>query len=388
MIFWILVAVLSAAVTYWVTKPLLESSQHNVEPLAADIAVYKDQLAEIDADLARGQISESEAAAARAEVSRRVLRLEPAGGAAANNASTSAPLKGLHTAATLALPLISLGLYLAYGNPALPGLPLKDRLAAAPEKSTAADLIAKVEERLRREPNDGKGWEVIAPVYVAQGRFGEAADAYAHAMRILGESAKRLEGLAMADIRAANGLVTEKARKAFARALELDASRVEPKLWLALAKEQDGKIVEAAAEYKALLAQASADAPWRRALEERLAAIEAGGPSPQKPQSESGSSAVSPPAQGAEQGQGGGGVAGLAPEQRAMIDQMVAGLAQRLKENGNDLEGWLRLMRSLKVLGRDAEAATAVADARKQFSADGKALAAIDEMAKSLGLGS
>ena len=87
MIFWILVAVLSAAVTYWVTKPLLESSQHNVEPLAADIAVYKDQLAEIDADLARGQISESEAAAARAEVSRRVLRLEPAGGAAANNAS-------------------------------------------------------------------------------------------------------------------------------------------------------------------------------------------------------------------------------------------------------------------------------------------------------------
>ena len=71
-----------------------------------------------------------------------------------------------------------------------------------------------------------------------------------------------------------------------------------------------------------------------------------------------------------------------------MIDRMVSGLAARLKENGNDLDGWLKLMRSLKVLGRDSEATAALADAKKQFAQDGKAIEQIDGLAKSLGLGS
>ncbi len=71
-----------------------------------------------------------------------------------------------------------------------------------------------------------------------------------------------------------------------------------------------------------------------------------------------------------------------------MIDKMVAGLATRLKENGNDLEGWLKLMRALKVLGRTEEAVAAFGDAKKQFSSDANALAEIDGLAKSLGIGS
>lgn len=380
MIFWLLVALLSAAVTFWVTRPLLESTQTTVAPAAADIAVYKDQLAEIDADLARGQISEAEAETARAEVGRRLLRL-PQGQEKADTAKPAASsLKGVHTAATLGLPLAALGLYLTYGNPNLPSAPLQQRLAVSPEKATAADLVAKVEERLRQEPNDGKGWEVIAPVYAAQGRFEEAGNAYANAIRILGETPRRLEGLAMADIRAANGLVTERARKAFQRSLDLDATRIDPKLWLALAKEQDGKTAEAAAEYKTLIAQAPADAPWKKAVEERLAALEGGATQPAEERQ-------APPQQGEPQAPA-GAVAGLPAEQRAMIDKMVAGLATRLKENGDDLEGWLKLMRSLKVLGRDGEAASALADARKQFASNAKALEQIDGLAKSLGLGS
>lgn len=381
MIFWILVAVLSAAITFWVTRPLLKTEQDAFEPVSADIAVYKDQLAEIDADMVRGQISAVEADAARAEVARRLLRL-PQGQGSEAAAQKTPPLKSLHTVTTLALPLIALGLYLVYGNPSMPGVPFKERLAAAPEKSTAGDLIAKVEERLRQEPNDGKGWDVIAPVYVAQGRYQDAVEAFANAMRLLGETPKRLEGLAMADIRAANGLVTENARKAFTRALELDAARVEPKLWLALAKEQDGKLGEAAAEYKALIAAAPEGAPWRKAVEERLSALEGGGGS------NGGGGKPSEPAAAGAGEPAAAGVAGLAPEQRAMVDKMVAGLASRLKENGNDLDGWLKLLRSLKVLGRDAEAATALSDAKKQFASDGKALEAIDGLAKSLNIGS
>lgn len=380
MIFWILVAILSAAVTYWVTRPLLDERQDAVEPALADIAVYKDQLAEIDADLARGQLTEGEASGARAEVARRLLRLPQAAAQASDGASGAKPLKGLHMAATIALPLLSLALYLAYGNPAMPGLPFKDRLATAPEKASAADLIAKVEERLRQEPNDGRGWEVIAPVYVAQGRFPDAVEAYARAMRLLGETPHRLEGMAIADVRAANGLVTELARKAFSRALELEPGRIEPQLWLTLAKEQDGKTAEATADYKALLANAAPDAPWRKAVEARLEALQNEPASAEKP--------ADRPADGAPPGNQAGSVAALPAQQRAMIDEMVAGLAARLKANGDDLEGWLRLVRSLKVLGRDAEAATALADARRQFAANTQALETIDGLAKSLGLGS
>ena len=377
MMFWLLVAVLSTAVTYWVTRPLLSGDNDPVAPVAADIAVYKDQLAEIDADLARGQLSPAEAEAARTEVSRRLLRLSSAPADLADTTSSqpkSLPMTMMHAAASLLLPTAALGLYLVYGSPNLPSLPLNDRLAAAPERATAADLIAKIEARLREAPDDGKGWEVIGPVYVAQGRFAEAVDAFSNAIRLLGETPRRLEGLAMADIRASNGLVSEKARKAFQRSLELDPARTEPRLWLALAKEQDGKIDDAVADYKALFAQAPKDAPWRKAVEERIATLSAGQDAAQQ----------TPPAPPKAQPS----VAELPSEQREIIDRMVSGLAARLKENGNDLDGWLKLMRSLKVLGRDSEATAALADAKKQFAQDGKAIEQIDGLAKSLGLGS
>ena len=77
----------------------------------------------------------------------------------------------------------------------------------------------------------------------------------------------------------------------------------------------------------------------------------------------------------------------MTPEQRmSMINQMVDGLAQRLKENGNDLKGWLRLMRSYMVLGKPDEARQALADARKAFDGNGEALGQIDAFAKTLGL--
>lgn len=380
MIFWILIAALSAAVTYWVTRPLLRTDVDTLRGATeADIAVYRDQLAEIDADVARGALTAAEAEAARAEVSRRLLRVSghevPAGSAAAPATS----LKFTHAIATAALPLFSLALYLAFGNPGLPGMPLDERLAAAPEQATAADLVAKVEARLREAPEDGQGWDVIAPVYVSQGRFGEAIEAYANALRLLGETPKRLEGLALADIRAGNGVVSARARKAFERVSELDPKRLEPRMWLALAKEQDQDYPAAIAAYKDLLAQAPQDVPWRSAVAERLAQVEArlaGG-------------ATEKPGMAPQTGDGAGGdISAMPAEQRALVDEMVAGLAARLKENGNDLDGWLRLIRSLKVLGREGEAKGALGDARRQFEADAKALSDLDGLAKALALGS
>lgn len=378
MLFWILVAALASAVTFWIARPLLGTRASDaVAAAAADVQVYKDQLAELDADVARGTLDAKEAEAARAEVARRLLRSADPGSAHATGTGgpVAAPLKGVHLAVTLAVPVLSLALYLAYGQPNLPSLPHRDRLAAVPENATANDLIAKVEKRLSEEPGDGKGWDVIAPVYMSQGRFTEAGDAFANAMKLLGESAKRLEGLAVADIRGANGVVSEKAKAALSRALELEPKRIEPKLWLALGKEQDGNLAGAIADYKALIAEAPEGAPWKTALEERLAGIEA-----------QASGAPKNEAAPAAAAGGDSAVANLPAEQRQMIDDMVAGLAARLKADGNDLAGWLKLIKALKVLGREGEAKAAVDDARKAFAADGKATAEIDAFAKSAGV--
>ena len=380
MVFWIAVAVLAAAVTYAVTRPLASALNPITQGPESGQAVYKDQLKEIDADRARGLLSESEAEAARAEVARRLIRDADTLAASKAKATGVAPasshsMKRVFLLASMAIPLVSLGLYLHLGAPGLPGQPYSARLAAPVDTAQAGDLIAKVEARLREHPEDGKGWDVIAPIYMAAGRFDEAANAYESAARILGTTAARLEGFALARISAGNGLVSDDARKALARALELDPKRHESRIWLALAKEQDGNISGALADFKALLSTAPQDAPWRKAVEARIAGLDgkANGSAP---------AATAPPRADAA------AIAAMPQDERdRMIATMVDSLANRLKANGNDLTGWLKLVRAYKVMGREGDARTALANAQKQFSGDSKSLTDLDALANDLKLG-
>lgn len=376
MVFWILVALLSAAVTYVVTRPLLQPIADAADASEADIAVYKDQLAEIDADEARGTISKAEAEAARAEVSRRVLRKPDVTPSAAASPASQNLVTPIHLATTLALPLLSLAVYLAFGAPGLPGLPLKERVAAKIDGATPEDMVAKVEARLRQKPDDGQGWDVIAPVYMAQGRYSDAATAFASAIRILGESPRRLMGFADARIRAEDGLVPNDARKALETIRAGDPKRIEPRIWLALAKEQDGKTAEALAEFRALLAEAPADAPWRGVVQDRINMLE------------NPNAAIKPP-HGGPSAEDIAAAKSMTPEQRAeMIDRMVSGLAEKLKTNSRDREGWQRLIQAYQMLGRKDDALKAVANAKAGLAGDEAALRQIDDFAKALGIGS
>ncbi|HXF54117.1 MAG TPA: c-type cytochrome biogenesis protein CcmI, partial [Hyphomicrobiaceae bacterium] len=170
-------------------------------------------------------------------------------------------------------------------------------------------------------------------------------------------------------------IVTEPARKAFERALQLDPVRLEPRFWLALAKEQDGSLAEAAAAYRALLAAMPPETPWRPLVEERLAAV-----------------SFRLDQDGQAPGPGADDVAAAAelpPEQRKlMVEQMVEGLARKLAQNGRDLAGWQRLLRSYTVLGRTDEAERALGRARAALAGDEAALAELNAFARRLGLGS
>jgi cytochrome c-type biogenesis protein CcmH len=366
---WIILAVLTALVLAVLLRPLAASKR---EPAAQgfDAAVYRDQLAEVESDRARGLIGEEEAEAARIEISRRLLAADGKARAAGGDKTGGSGAKAAMVGIALALPMLAVGVYLLYGAPRLPDQPLAARLQDPANEQNLAALVAKVEARLREHPEEGEGWDVIAPVYLTWRRYNDAADAYARAIRLLGESAKRLSGRGQALVLANNGVVTEEARQALERALALDQTLIEPRILLAIAKEQDGKFAEAIEDWRALLARADTNAPWRAMVEARIEAAEA---------QLAGKPSVPDMA----------AVENMRPgERQAMIEGMVQRLAARLDRDGDDLPGWLQLVRAYSVLDRKDDALKALARAKSQFSGNAQALQQLDQLAAELGLNS
>mgnify|MGYP000479903244 CR=1 FL=1 len=390
MVFWILVAVLVAGVTLAIMRPLMVPARPAGGIADADIAVYKDQLKEIASDAARGAIAVDEAESAKAEIARRLLRVtqdNPKIETAGDEKTRNRFITPVTILTSIALPVASLGLYLAYGAPGMPAQPLSERIADASEASKPNDLVAKVEQRLRDHPEDGVGWDVIAPVYYAMGRYEDAAQAYRQAIQLLGENPKRLQGFANARIRLENGIVPDDARKALQRVIVLAPQTIEPRIWLALAKEQDGHLAEAAADYKSLIEQSPADAPWRKVLEERLANIDPAAAASMAKENKAAESA--PASSGAPSGPDASAVMSMSPEQRqAFIANMVEGLAARLKADGSDAAGWVKLIRAYQVLGRHDDAVKALNDARTNLKDNQVGLAQVEDLARQLGLGS
>jgi cytochrome c-type biogenesis protein CcmH len=380
---WAIFAVLTAVVLYALLRPLAGGSGGEDSRAAFNATVYRDQLGEVQSDRERGLIGEGDAEAARIEIARRLLAAD-AETPAENGSATHSPLRALAVALALGLPLAALSLYLIYGSPRLPDQPLIARLQDPASDKNLEVLVARVEARLREHPEEGEGWEVIAPVYMGWRRYADAAEAYRQSIRLLGESPKRLASYGQALVLANNGVVTEDARKALERALVLDPKLIEPRLVLIIAKEQDGQIAAAIEDWRAMLATAPADAPWRRLVEQRLAEDEAklaGKAVPAGPQAAPGTAPQGPSPDDVAAAQT------MSPADRqAMIESMVQGLADRLDQKGDDLAGWLKLVRAYTVLDRKDDALKALEKAKTQFSGNAAALQQLDALAAELGL--
>ena len=401
MLLWLSFAILSAVVLAALLRPLLRPAGEVAGQAAAGRAVYRDQLAEIDSDRAAGLIGEAEAEAARRELARRLLAEADKDDSATSTGSASPGPSasgtgsgfGRYTAFVVGitlLPALGLLVYQATGSPGLPAQPHDVRVAQRVERNSVDELVARVEARLREHPEDGQGWDVLGPVYLRQERFREAAEAFSAAIRLLGPNAKRLTGFAEATVISNNGIVGDDAKAAYEQVIELEPGHIEARFWLAMAREQDGALADAAAAYRALLAEAPQGAPWRGSVEERLAAVTqrmgaAGTPT---------TVPATVPATGAGLGaapsrDGAKSIESLPAEERGQaIAGMVDGLAARLKQDGSDLEGWLRLLRAYKVMGRHDAATAALADARKAMQGKLPALSALDALARELGIGS
>lgn len=379
MTLWLILALMTAAAIFAVLWPL---SRHGGKARSgSDLAVYRDQLAEIERDLAAGLIGAQEAEAARIEVSRRLLaaadQVEPIPAAPQN--AVLWRRRAVALAALVLLPVGTAVLYLSIGSPHLPGLPHAARVNQSPDTRSIESMVAQVEAHLERNPDDGRGWEVLAPVYMRAGRFNDAVRARSNALRLLGSTAERESHLGEALVAAANGMVTADAKAAFERALARDTSDVKAQYYVGLAAEQDGRPAEAARIWRDLLEKAPANAPYRPLIRDSLARVE--------PQSTSSSASGTPAFSGGPSADDVAAAQQLTPDQRTeMIRGMVDRLAERLKADGSDLDGWLRLMRAYIVLGEPDKARTALNDARKAIGDDADKRKKLDAVAKGLGI--
>ncbi|MBI1620742.1 c-type cytochrome biogenesis protein CcmI [Aquamicrobium zhengzhouense] len=347
MAFWIIAALLTFAGCLAVLLPVVGNRSAVTRDADHDLSVYQDQLSELDRDLDRGTIDEREAAEARAEIGRRILKLS-----AEEQRSVSAGRFGkvAATIAVLLVPLASWGVYSMTGSPELSGQPLQARLSKNPAESTIDELVARAEAHLAANPQDGRGWEVLAPIYYRVGRFSESVTAWRNAITLNGQDADRELGLADSLTAASGGVIIADAREAYERALELDPANLKAQFALAAALSQEGRDDDAAVALRTMLEQLPNDSPWQDVVRRALATIS---------------------------GDDSNLIAG--DDQSAMIENMVAGLDQRLREQPQDPAGWQRLVHSYTVLGRIADASDALARGIDALGADseaGKELAA------------
>lgn len=270
-LFLLFAALTAATIAYILRTSFRNSSSHGDRE--AGIAVYQDQLEELDRDVEKGVLPETEAASAKIEISRRLLAAadtDPQQTAPAPMRSSRVLMVGI----TAAVPLFVLGLYLTMGSPGLIGQPYAERLAQPLDQLPVEGLVARLEQRLKEEPDDAQGWRLIAPVYLQLGRFGDAITAFGTIMQLEGRDADALAGLGEALTLSGDGLVPPPARQAFQAALGEDPKHPRARFYLALAKAQRGDIAEALADWKVLLAEAPDGAPWAAAVETQIRAAE------------------------------------------------------------------------------------------------------------------
>ncbi|MBL4647071.1 MAG: c-type cytochrome biogenesis protein CcmI, partial [Rhizobiales bacterium] len=274
--------------------------------------------------------------------------------------------------AFIGIPILAAFLYISHGNPSEPDQPLLARAQQSPptDKTEVASIVEQVETHLSSNPDDVKGWQVIAPVYMRMSRYADAVRAFESIIRLSGDDTERLSDLGEALVLNEQGMITARAQGIFEKSLALDKTAVRPRYFLALGLGQEGNYQAAKTAWEALLEDATPQSAWAPGALEQLniARAELGLP---KAEPDNKAAAV---------------MAMSKDEQQDMIAGMVAGLASRLEEDPNNLPDWLRLIRSYGVLGRTEDAQAALQKALQTFETDQSALAQLAEIAAITGL--
>lgn len=362
---WLVFALLTGAAVMSVLAPLARKARAS-DPAASDVAFFKEQIREIERESVEGRLAPEDGETAKLEAARRLLRVRSSRNGAAVASRRNATIAAL--AAIVLIPSLSLFLYSRLGHANMPDAPLQAR--RAPPRLDVAGAVARIEAHLAAHPDDGRGFEVLAPVYLSEGRTADAVHAFSEALRLLGATAQRHASLGEARVLLAGGAVSAEARRDFEAALALDPSLRTARYYLGVAAAQTGEREKAVDIWSKLLSEAPPGAPWSERLRVQLEQLQ-GAPRAAPQASEQGAQIAALPA----------------GEREAVIRSMVDRLKGKLEKHGDDVEGWLKLIRAYSVLAEADKARSALAGARKALVNNKEGLARIDALAQELEIG-
>jgi cytochrome c-type biogenesis protein CcmH len=448
MILWIVLTMMAAVAAALVAAPFLRRVEKSQGEGVANVAIYRDQLSEIEREASEGLIDAVQAEAAKTEIKRRALAASQEGDALAPGLSS-----GERTFAAIGVSAVvvigSVGLFALTANfetapdngspevdqtsdatetpgagsaalsetfsktapqagaKALPAAGMASRGAASleggqPSKTNALpsveEMIQRIVKRLDANPKEVSGWKMLGWSYAGVGRYGDAAEAYAKAIALAPGVAELRSARAEALVRAANGVITPAAKALVVEALDIEPKDPRGRYFRGLAKEQEGDKSGAIAEWSQLVAESDSSEPFIQELKQKLAELqgaESGAPQQTALSVEPAPPVVSSTAGRAEKS---GDERGPSAEdlkkaesmnvsdQNAMVRRMVDSLAARLEKSPHDADGWIKLIRSRIVLQENGAAKESLDRALKAFDSESADRERIIAAARELGL--
>ena len=386
MAFWIAAAGIALAVTALLVLALLRGAQGAEAAGTQDLRVYRDQLREIDRDMARGTVTGDEAARLRTEISRRILEADRAmqGAGAPGEAPRQATLAA---AGLIAIVLVgAVWTYLRIGAPGYPDMPIAERLAMADEAyrtrpsqaeaqaaaalrvgpAPAADasfiaLMTKLRTALKDRPDDLDGHLLLARNEAALGNFAAAIAAQQRVIAIKGPQVQAQDHASLAEVMilAAGGFVSAAAEAELVQALRLDPLDGTAGYYAGLMFAQVGRPDRAFSLWAPLLQRSNPDDPWVAPIRAQIEQVA----------SEAGVAYTLPDAAPGPDQAAVAAAADMTPEARQqMITGMVAQLSDRLATQGGTAEEWARLIGAYGVLGDAGRAKDIWAEAQARFA--------------------
>ena len=403
--FWMLAGLLSLLIGAALVMAAWRSREETDPAAAYDLQVYRDQLREIDKDLARGTLTEDEAERTRTEVARRVLEADRALQATGRSAHAGRAQRISVLVGVIVVIAGAFGLYRTIGAPGYPDLPIETRIslveqarAERPSQIEAetdtqqparqdpdprrAELVAQLRETMDTHPDEPEGLRLLAFEEARIGNYIAARTAQQHLLEVLGDQATAQNKLDLAEMMflAAGGYVSPEAEALLNAVLQEDRSNGAARYYVGLMYAQQGRPDLGYPIWRNLLADSEPDAPWLVPIREQIEIVAAMAgdnisvadlPQPPLP------SQPGQPGPSAEDIENAGA---MTPEDRqAMIENMVAGLSDRLANEGGTPQEWARLISAYIVLGQLERAVPIYEEALAVFAGSDAALELIRE---------
>lgn len=410
MIFWLIACALAVLVTLVFVLALRKGQAIAEDNAQYDIRVYKDQLSEVEKDLARGILSEEDAERTRLEISRRILEADRAASerVSAGRGSRTGTIVGVVICAAIVVGG-SVAIYARYGAPGYPDMPLSARIAAADEVRATRPTQAEAEEQLpvgapapeaseefltlleqlRRvvdeRPNDPQGLALLARNEAAMGNFKDAYAAQSRLIALKGDEATPSDFADLADmmILAAGGYISPEAEAALNAALERQPRNGVARYYMGLLQAQVGRFDLAFQTWRGLLEESTPNAPWIPAIRQGLPELAfRAGVNYELPALVAQTPALRGPDAAAIEAAGDMS----AEDRQAFIRNMVEQLNDRLASEGGNAQEWAQLIGALSTLGESERAQAIYAEALNVFAEDAASLSLIRSAGASAGL--